>query len=162
MRISIAYEDFVPCSFIMFFLAFGHEKFNEGLEVYRTKLEISSVQNVTNLLSQNQVLCISNANEKSDNSYVLYLGCNLFLCWESGDNGLFIQSSEQIDKYNSGVGIELYIIENVTTFSVQSRSMGILQVLTRRLTENSARSEDGRKLRMKIRFYEENSELFDE
>ena len=32
----------------------------------------------------------------------------------------------------------------------------------RRLTENSARSEDGRKLRMKIRFYEENSELFDE
>ncbi len=32
----------------------------------------------------------------------------------------------------------------------------------RSLTENSARSEDGRKLRMKIRFCEENSELFDE
>ena len=34
--------------------------------------------------------------------------------------------------------------------------------LPRSLTENSARSEDGRKLRMKIRFCEENSELFDE
>ena len=33
---------------------------------------------------------------------------------------------------------------------------------TRSLTENSARSEDGRKLRMKIWFCEENSELFDE
>ena len=32
----------------------------------------------------------------------------------------------------------------------------------RSLTENSARSEDGRKLRMKIWFCEENSELFDE
>ncbi|WP_422412043.1 MULTISPECIES: DUF29 domain-containing protein [unclassified Endozoicomonas] len=34
--------------------------------------------------------------------------------------------------------------------------------VARSLTENSARSEDGRKLRMKIRFCEENSELFDE
>ena len=32
----------------------------------------------------------------------------------------------------------------------------------RRLTENSARSEDDRKLRIKIRFCEANSELFNE
>ena len=37
-----------------------------------------------------------------------------------------------------------------------------LNPCTRRLTENSARSEDDRKLRIKIRFCEANSELFNE
>ncbi len=85
-----------PCSYIMFYLAFGVSDFRTPRNGEMEDLHITCLNDTIEKLQPGDVVSISNKNNSLDKNTILYLGDSLFLTWNSYEAVFYIRSSEHL------------------------------------------------------------------